>query len=39
MPTASFVKINAAFNEGMDVVNALAQKYADDNDVHNEPLQ
>jgi NAD-dependent dihydropyrimidine dehydrogenase PreA subunit len=33
-----FVRINAAFNEGFDVVNRLAQEYADEHDVHNEPI-
>ena len=34
-----FVKINYAYGEGMDVVNQLTQKYADDNDVQNPPLE
>jgi NAD-dependent dihydropyrimidine dehydrogenase PreA subunit len=33
-----FVKINYAYGDGMDVVNQLTQKYADDNDVQNPPL-
>jgi hypothetical protein len=33
-----FVRINAAFNEGMDVVNPLVQEYADEHDVQNPPL-
>jgi ferredoxin len=32
-----FVRINQAFNEGLDVVNVLVQKYADDNNVQNQP--
>ena len=34
-----FVKINYAYSDGMDVVNTLTQKYADDNDVQNPPLE
>ena len=34
----AFVEINYAYPKGMDVVNELTQKYADDNDVHNEPI-
>jgi NAD-dependent dihydropyrimidine dehydrogenase PreA subunit len=34
----AFVEINYAYDKGMDVVNQLTQKYADDNDVHNEPI-
>jgi len=34
----AFVEINYAYGKGMDVVNQLTQKYADDNDVHNEPI-
>ncbi|HEY2778534.1 MAG TPA: hypothetical protein VGI77_11585 [Gaiellaceae bacterium] len=34
----AFVEINYAFPKGMDVVNQLTQKYADENDVHNEPI-
>ena len=34
-----FVKINYAYGDGMDVVNQLTQKYADDNDVQNPPLE
>ena len=33
-----FIKINYAYGEGLDVVNELVQKYADDNDVQNPPL-
>jgi NAD-dependent dihydropyrimidine dehydrogenase PreA subunit len=33
-----FVKINYAYGEGPEVVNPLVQKYADDNDVQNPPL-
>ena len=33
-----FVKINYAYGEGMDVVNQLAQEYADEHDVQNPPL-
>ena len=35
----SFVEINYAYDKGMDVVDQLTQKYADDNDVHNEPIE
>jgi ferredoxin len=35
----AFVEINYAYGKGLDVVNQLTQKYADDNDVHNEPLE
>jgi ferredoxin len=35
----AFVEINYAYDKGMDVVNELTQKYADDNDVHNEPIE
>jgi NAD-dependent dihydropyrimidine dehydrogenase PreA subunit len=35
----AFVEINYAYDKGMDVVNQLTQKYADDNDVHNEPIE
>ena len=35
----AFVEINYAYSKGMDVVNSLTQKYADDNDVHNEPIE
>ena len=34
----AFVEINYAYNKGLDLVNQLTQKYADDNDVHNPPL-
>jgi len=34
-----FVKINYAYSDGMDVVNELTQKYADDNNVQNPPLE
>jgi hypothetical protein len=33
------VKINYAYREGFDVVNQLTQKYADDHDVQNPPLE
>jgi NAD-dependent dihydropyrimidine dehydrogenase PreA subunit len=33
-----FVRINAAFNEGLDVASKLAQEYAVEHDVHNVPL-
>jgi NAD-dependent dihydropyrimidine dehydrogenase PreA subunit len=33
-----FVLINAAFNDGMDVVNKLAEEYATGHNVQNEPL-
>jgi NAD-dependent dihydropyrimidine dehydrogenase PreA subunit len=33
-----FVKINAAFNEGFDVVNTLLEAYAAEHDVQNVPL-
>ena len=35
----AFVEINYAYDKGADVVNPLTQKYADDNDVHNEPIE
>jgi ferredoxin len=35
---APFVEINYAYGQGADVVNGLVQKYADDNDVQNPPL-
>ena len=35
----AFVKINYAFPEGADVINALVQTYADENDVQNPPLE
>ena len=34
----AFVEINYAYDKGIDVVNQLVQKYADDNDVQNPPL-
>ena len=33
-----FVKINYAYGDGMDVVNQLAQTYAEENNVQNPPL-
>jgi len=33
-----FVKINYAFPDGAAVIDPLVQQYADDNDVHNEPI-
>jgi len=33
-----FVRINAAFNESFDVVNALVESYAAEHDVQNVPL-
>ena len=33
-----FVKINAAYLEGFDVVNKLAQDYATEHNVQNEPI-
>src|ERR1700733_14933704 len=33
-----FVRINTAFNEGLDVVNGLVQQYADENNVQNQPI-
>jgi ferredoxin len=33
-----FVRINAAFFEGIPTVNALVDSYATENDVQNEPL-
>ena len=35
----AFVEINYAYDKGADVVNSLTQKYADENDVHNEPIE
>jgi ferredoxin len=35
---APFVRINYAFNEGLDVVNKLADEYATEHDVQNAPL-
>ncbi len=35
----AFVEINYAFPKGMDVVNELTEKYAVENDVHNEPIE
>ena len=34
----AFVEINYAYDKGMDVVNQLTQKYADENNVQNEPI-
>jgi NAD-dependent dihydropyrimidine dehydrogenase PreA subunit len=34
----AFVEINYAYPQGMDAVNELTQRYADENDVHNEPI-
>jgi ferredoxin len=34
-----FVRINAAFNEGFDVVDALVETYATEHDVQNPPLE
>jgi NAD-dependent dihydropyrimidine dehydrogenase PreA subunit len=34
----AFVKINYAYSDGMDVVNQLTQKYADEFNVQNEPI-
>jgi len=36
---SAFVEINYAFPKGMDVVNQLTEKYAVENDVHNEPIE
>jgi ferredoxin len=33
-----FVRINQAFNEGMDLVNQLAEDYATEHNVQNAPL-
>jgi NAD-dependent dihydropyrimidine dehydrogenase PreA subunit len=35
----AFVKINYAFPEGAAAINPLVTQYADENDVHNEPLE
>jgi ferredoxin len=35
----AFVEINYAYDKGMDVVNQLTEKYAVENDVHNEPIE
>jgi ferredoxin len=35
----AFVEINYAYGQGMDVVNQLTQKYADENNVQNPPLE
>jgi NAD-dependent dihydropyrimidine dehydrogenase PreA subunit len=35
----AFVEINYAYGKGMDVVNQLTEKYAVENDVHNEPIE
>jgi NAD-dependent dihydropyrimidine dehydrogenase PreA subunit len=34
----AFASINAAITQGIDVVDALVQSYADENDVQNPPL-
>ena len=34
----AFVEINYAYDKGMDVVNQLTQKYADEHNVQNEPI-
>jgi ferredoxin len=33
-----FVRINQAFNEGMDLVNQLAEEYATEHNVQNAPI-
>jgi NAD-dependent dihydropyrimidine dehydrogenase PreA subunit len=35
----AFVEINYAYGKGLDVVNDLTQKYADEHDVQNPPLE
>ena len=35
----AFVEINYAYDKGMDVINALTQKYADEHNVQNPPLE
>ncbi len=35
----AFVEINYAYPKGMGVVNELTEKYAVENDVHNEPIE
>jgi NAD-dependent dihydropyrimidine dehydrogenase PreA subunit len=35
----AFVEINYGYGKGMDVVNQLTEKYAVENDVHNEPIE
>ena len=35
----AFVEINYAYDKGMDVINQLTEKYAVENDVHNEPIE
>jgi len=35
----AFVEINYAFPKGMAVVDELTEKYAVENDVHNEPIE
>jgi NAD-dependent dihydropyrimidine dehydrogenase PreA subunit len=35
---SAFVEINYAYDKGMGVVNELTQKYADENNVQNEPI-
>ena len=34
-----FVRINTAYNEGMDVVNQLAEQYATEHNVQNAPIE
>ena len=34
----AFVEINYAYDKGADVINQLTQKYADENNVQNEPI-
>jgi len=35
----AFVEINYAYDKGAEVVNALTQKYAEENNVQNEPIE
>ncbi len=35
---SAFVEVNYAFPQGADAINPLVQRYADENDVQNEPL-
>lgn len=35
----AFIEINYAYGKGLDVVNQLTQKYADENNVQNPPLE
>jgi NAD-dependent dihydropyrimidine dehydrogenase PreA subunit len=35
----AFVEINYAYDKGMDTVNELTQKYADEHNVQNEPIE